>query len=241
MEEDAGGAMRRLSLSPLTAPRNNSQLPFTPVAASTERERSSDLLDLRNAYVNEKVAPELLDYQGDLVTRVEELIKHQETLLADAEQTPVGELVRLMRAQSLTRARYLLRAYLRTRLLKLERFCVSVLNDPAKLDQLSPAENQYAQDYFYEEGRGVKEAVLQHMPENFQSVLKQHSKLSLEKDIMPAPNLDAYVFVRVLADCGQVAMDAAGDETVELSEGDLLVTRYRGIRDLLRDKWLQLV
>lgn len=31
------------------------------------------------------------------------------------------------------------------------------------------------------------------------------------------------------------------DDTVELSEGDLLVTRYRGIRELLRDKWLQLV
>lgn len=56
----------------------------------------------------------------------------------------------------------------------------------------------------------MKEAVLQHFPENFQSVLKQHSIISTEKDIMPAPNLDAYVFVRVLADCGQVAMDPSG-------------------------------
>ena len=56
----------------------------------------------------------------------------------------------------------------------------------------------------------MKEAVLQHFPENFQSVLKQHSIVSTEKDIMPAPNLDAYVFVRVLADCGQVAMDPSG-------------------------------
>ena len=69
----------------------------------------------------------------------------QETLLAHEDQTPVGELVRLVRTQSLTRARYLLRAYLRTRLLKLERFCVSVLNDPDKPDELSPAERQYVQ------------------------------------------------------------------------------------------------
>lgn len=69
----------------------------------------------------------------------------QETLLADEDQTPVGELVRLVRTQSLTRARYLLRAYLRMRLLKLERFCVSVLNDPDKPDELSPAERQYVQ------------------------------------------------------------------------------------------------
>ena len=31
------------------------------------------------------------------------------------------------------------------------------------------------------------------------------------------------------------------DETVELNKGELLATRYRNIRDLLREKWLQLV
>ena len=73
-----------------------------------------------------------------------------------------------------------------------------------------PTKSLHMQDYFYEEGRGTKEAVLQHFPENFQSVLKQHSVMSAEKDIMPAPNLDAYVFVRMLADRGQVAMDPSG-------------------------------
>ncbi len=29
------------------------------------------------AYINEKVAPEMLEYQEDLVTRVEQQIKHQ--------------------------------------------------------------------------------------------------------------------------------------------------------------------
>ena len=69
----------------------------------------------------------------------------QEVLLADAEQTPVGELVRLVRGQSLTRARYLLRAYLRARLLKLERFCMSALDDEDTTARLSPTERQYAQ------------------------------------------------------------------------------------------------
>lgn len=75
----------------------------------------------------------------------------------------------------------------------------------------------------------MKEAVLQHFPENFQSVLKQHSIISTEKDIMPAPNLDAYVFVRVLADCGQVAMDPSGCVT---AFGALRVHAYRQERSV---------
>ena len=31
------------------------------------------------------------------------------------------------------------------------------------------------------------------------------------------------------------------EETVELNKGELLATRYRNIRELLREKWLQLV
>jgi hypothetical protein len=57
----------------------------------------------------------------------------------------VAELVRLVRGQSLGRARYLLRAYLRARLLKLERLVMSVLDDADALARLSDAERQYAQ------------------------------------------------------------------------------------------------
>ena len=125
MEENTGGALRRLSLSPLTSPRGTgSQLNAFLTPAGTVRERNSDLLDLKTvrlsaslatrlscrmckpgtasvktspssctihcclriastastevqAYVNEKVAPEVLEYQGDLVDRVVEQIRHQ--------------------------------------------------------------------------------------------------------------------------------------------------------------------
>lgn len=63
------------------------------------------------------------------------------------------------------------------------------------------------QDYFFQEGSGVKNAVLQHMPENYGSLLRQSNSSGEGRDMMPVPNLDAYVFVRVLADCGQVALD----------------------------------
>lgn len=39
----------------------------------------------------------------------------------------------------------------------------------------------------------------------------------------------------------QMSPDMSRDETVELKKGELLATRYRNIRELLREKWLQLV
>ncbi len=55
-----------------------------------------------------------------------------------------GSLVRAIWRLELARARHLLRAYLRTRLHKLERHVTAVLDDPAMQARLSPLELQYA-------------------------------------------------------------------------------------------------
>ncbi len=47
MADDADRDMRRLSLSPLAAPRDDSQPYFTPPAAENGPERNSDLQDLK--------------------------------------------------------------------------------------------------------------------------------------------------------------------------------------------------
>lgn len=48
LDDEDTGAMRRLSLSPLTAPQGpNSQLPFTPLGPGNAAERNSDLLELK--------------------------------------------------------------------------------------------------------------------------------------------------------------------------------------------------
>ena len=59
---------------------------------------------------------------------------------SDAE----GSLVRAIWRLELARAKHLLRAYLRTRLDKLERHVTAVLDDPAMQARLSPLELQYA-------------------------------------------------------------------------------------------------
>lgn len=69
----------------------------------------------------------------------------QEDTVANTDSTHAeGSLVRAIWRLELARAKHLLRAYLRTRLIKLERHVTAVLDDPAMQARLSPLELQYA-------------------------------------------------------------------------------------------------
>ncbi|EIE19067.1 GINS complex, Sld5 component [Coccomyxa subellipsoidea C-169] len=201
----------------------------------------SDLILMKKAYINEKAAPELLDYQTDLLARLQDQVQNQEDRVANTDSTHAeGSLVRAIWRLELARARHLLRAYLRTRLHKLERHVTAVLDDPAMQARLSPLELQYAKDYFVKTGLHLKDAVLSHLPEEFNSLVRQ-SNVSEGHDMLSAPNLDAHAFVRVLEDRGAVNLDPEGDDVVELNKDDLYIIRYQPIRYLLKDNWVELV
>ena len=69
----------------------------------------------------------------------------QEDTVANTDSTHAeGSLVRAIWRLELARAKHLLRAYLRTRLIKLERHVTAVLDNPAMQARLSPLELQYA-------------------------------------------------------------------------------------------------
>ncbi|KAK9904920.1 hypothetical protein WJX75_005594 [Coccomyxa subellipsoidea] len=201
----------------------------------------SDLILMKKAYINEKAAPELLEYQTDLLARLQDQVHNQEDTVANTDSTHAeGSLVRAIWRLELARAKHLLRAYLRTRLIKLERHVTAVLDNPAMQARLSPLELQYAKDYFVKTGLHLKDAVLAHMPEEFNSLVRQ-SNVSEGHDMLSAPNLEAHVFVRVLEDRGAVNLDPEGDDVVELNKDDLYIIRYEPIRDLLKDNWVELV
>ncbi|CAL8464662.1 g4197 [Coccomyxa elongata] len=201
----------------------------------------SDLVLMKKAYINEKAAPELLEYQSDLLARLQDQVHNQEDTVANTDSSDAeGSLVRAIWRLELARAKHLLRAYLRTRLHKLERHVTAVLDDPGMQAHLSPLELQYAKDYFIKTGLHLKDAVTAHLPEEFNSLVRQ-SNVSEGHDMLSAPDLDAHVFVRVLEDRGAINLDPEGDDVVELNKDDLYVIRYQPIRELLKDKWVELV
>lgn len=200
----------------------------------------SDATLLKQATINEKVAPELLDYDAPLVASIEAQIEHQEGVITDYRENPQMELPRLMYSYELKRVRYLLQSYHRTRLTKIEKFILHILEKEEVLNRLSDKEKAYAQDYFMLYGRHQKETILNLMPEGFKDIAKQ-SAGSVWGDMIPVPDQDKHVFCRVLADRGYVEMNNAGTETAAFSKDDLYVARYDPIHTLLKEGWVHLI
>jgi hypothetical protein len=75
-------------------------------------------------------------------------------------------------------------------------------------------------------GLHLKDAVLAHMPEEFNSLVRQ-SNVSEGHDMLSAPNLEAHVFVRVLEDRGAVNLDPEG--CVRRTELGFLGILYQGV------------
>mmetsp|Transcript_1880 Transcript_1880/g.5497 ORF Transcript_1880/g.5497 Transcript_1880/m.5497 type:complete len:229 (+) Transcript_1880:305-991(+) len=195
---------------------------------------------LKQAYINEKAAPELLQYAQELVDSTQKGITEQEALLDEWEGDREKDLAAGIIRFELQRVRYILRGYLRTRLRKLEQYVMALLDDPQALTRLSSQEAAYAREFFRLFGRHMKSALLDHLPENFTSMAKQ-SSASPDKDMVDRPDLEAHVFCRVLDDVGEVATDDNAETSVYFRKGDQYVVSYKWIRQLLADNSVILV
>ncbi|KAG7537182.1 GINS helical bundle-like domain superfamily [Arabidopsis suecica] len=79
---------------------------------------TSDVELLKRAWRNEKAAPEILQYEGALVDRAKEQIELVEETIEDYVENGIDPLVVSLYQMDLDRTQFLLRSYLRVRLLK---------------------------------------------------------------------------------------------------------------------------
>jgi len=185
---------------------------------------------LRQAWINESLSPEILEYQSELVDRVRSLISNQEEIVEAYEQDPAQALTRMIRFAELNRIKFCLRSYLRKRLLKIEAFAIHIfLNLTARL---SPEELEFAQGYIDAENKLFEDSVLQFMPRDYDSLIHQSEAMQSDvPDMIPEPDLDKAVFCHVTEDLGHL------EGGLELAEGDILAIRYALVKDfLLQDR-----
>ncbi len=233
--------------------------------------------------MNERLAPEILPYEADLISSLQSKLGGQE---ADAAALagrggPAGAsaaaaaggaapaLAALLTADA-ARARYLLAAYHRARLVKIERFAAHALDCADTAARLAPAEAAYARSYFLAAGRHLKAAAASRLPPDFVSLVRQSNQASEGRDMVPLPSLGGHVIARALEDRGAVAVGppeeggawggeggarggggaggggggggvGGGGEVIQLLKGDVYALRYGAVRDLLADAWVALV
>eukprot|EP00771_Trimastix_marina_P002129 gnl/Trimastix_PCT/3242.p1 GENE.gnl/Trimastix_PCT/3242~~gnl/Trimastix_PCT/3242.p1 ORF type:complete len:169 (+),score=52.48 gnl/Trimastix_PCT/3242:62-508(+) len=127
------------------------------------------------------------------------------------------------------RVNYVVRSYLRTRLHKIQRFVEVILGDEEARSRLSPAEERYALRYVDAIRSLRNRAVLEQINPEIHAIFAEDPA---EKDRLPAPNPDAYVFC--------VAKEPL-DIVQPIEEGKIFVTRYCLVRSALREDKVCLV
>ncbi|EDV26588.1 DNA replication complex GINS protein SLD5 [Trichoplax sp. H2] len=189
---------------------------------------SAELLDkLKEAWINERMAPELLNSQDELVECMIEQLDAMERNLKTGKRNP---LVNSMHGLEMERVRFLINSYIRCRLGKIEKYVIDVLQQHKARGQedlplLSRAELEYAREYADGMENHLKSTILKFLPTNLQNFD--------EAKELPKPNKDKYVFIRVNDQQDQVLID--DDETTDLNKGARHIVRYSFIASLLSE------
>ncbi|KAJ2855917.1 GINS complex subunit [Coemansia erecta] len=163
-------------------------------------EPEDDLLILQRMWINERNAPELLEYEGAAIENLMELVDFQRQKIAT--QTAVVANILQM---DVDRAKFLVRSYLRTRLDKIERHARHYLSEPKYRERLAQSELDYAKGFVELDNGHVRRSFLDQLPPHLRG-LEEVSAEGL--DMVTRPDVDEAVFCRVRATVGEFQFEA---------------------------------
>ena len=188
------------------------------------------LENIENAWLNEKYAPDILSYQGDMVELMLGQLVHMEENLLTID---TNDFRRITHRMELERIRFVVASYLRCRLQKLEDFTQHIIITerarPADKKRLSEAEIKFAEDYFESIEKHFQQLALRHIPPNQDDIKKRIIR----------PNLMSNVFLKVLKPCGVIV--TTNDEEVDLCENSQHMLPFQLISDLVIKGDVQLI
>jgi len=210
--------------------------------------RNPAYVELLAAWRSEVACPELLAWRGDLVDGLRAGADAQERLVDASvrEGADVDECLfsAPMYQTEIARVKYVLGAYVRCRLRKLESMAGWVANDDEARARLSDREAQHCDAYLALCAKHHRKALLDELPAPFADETPEGEgdavPEALAKACTRAPQLDGFVFVRARSDLGDVQIDPSG-ETAFFAKGDVHVLRYGPVRTFVHDGSLQLI
>ncbi|CDR41507.1 CYFA0S07e02982g1_1 [Cyberlindnera fabianii] len=193
-----------------------------------------DLAELTQAWISERMCPELLDYKEDLLERLLERIRQQvEFIEMNSIELQTAEKdikLHLMIVESeLDRVNFLIRSYLRTRLSKIDKYTVHIRTSEDVVKRLSAEETTYMENHFKALVQLYNSLFLSQMPEHLQALDDTGGGMSMIEE----PDMDSPVFVKMLDDV--VDTIYIGDEEIDLVGGGIYLIRYSAVRSHVLD------
>ncbi|KAI9844139.1 MAG: GINS complex subunit [Thelocarpon superellum] len=206
------------------------------VSVETIAQETRDLQELTRAWVGERAAPEILPYPEALLERTMERIRKQieRVEMQTGVMDPKTNFGVIILQTELERFKFLVRAYLRTRLEKIDRHALHILTTPALNARLAAGERQYAATHQQLLHHHYLASFLRDFPDQLRRLDDTAGGISM----MEAPDLESAVFCRVLRDMTPPGVLRRHDEDededdVGWKRGDVHVLRYSAIKELV--------
>lgn len=201
--------------------------------------RLQDYEQLQRAWVSERSSPELLPYEKEMLERVlrrlREKVEFIEYNSIELEKIKDVKLKLMIVESEVERINFLVRSYLRTRLLKIDKFTTFIHNTDDELKKLNPNEITYMERHFEILADLYNKLFLLKLPESLHSLDDNSGGLNMVTE----PNLDLPVFFKVKGDTNEVI--SIGQEQVELTKNSIYVMRYSSVQHLLKSNDIDLI
>ena len=204
-------------------------------------EGADDIERLKLALFNEKLAPALLPHNDDLVIRIKELPNEQSNMIAELEATaaPTSMLQRSLYEMELERVNYMLRSYMRTRLIKISRFSIYLDTSDETRAVLSENELDFLKRYL--------QMYRQHVDREIWDTAEGSSRLDerlrdikLTGPLVVQPELDSHVYCKALVDCEPFRIEET-DETIEMLQNEIRLLPFRLVERFVHEDKVMLV
>ncbi|KAF2822799.1 GINS complex, Sld5 component [Ophiobolus disseminans] len=202
------------------------------VAVDSVPRELRDLQELTRCWVAERVAPEILPWPSELMDRVLDRIRRQIELVEDqtGDMNPKTNFKLIIIQTELERFKFLVRSFLRARLNKIDQHPLHIqsLHD-ASLDMLQPllshSEYQYLTSHQSLLAAHYSTSFLGQFPASLQRLDDITGGISM----IDKPDEDKAVFVRVLRDIGDIAVEGT-DRRFNMKRGDVWVVRWSAVK-----------
>lgn len=204
-------------------------------------EGADDIERLKLALFNEKLAPALLPHNDDLVIRIKQLTNEQSNMIAELEATaePTSMLQRSLYEMELERVNYMLRSYMRTRLIKISRFSIYLDTSDETQAVLSKNELDFLKRYL--------QMYRQHVDREIWDTAEGSSRLderlrdiNLTGPLVVQPELDSHVYCKALVDCEPFRIEET-DETIEMLQNEIRLLPFRLVERFVHEDKVMLV
>lgn len=187
---------------------------------------SQEILELESWLRREKVSPEILMYQDQLISKIVANIEsRQEMLNSSVTETLEKQFENQVYQLDLDRIKFLVANYLRTRLFKIQNMAISIVYSGEE-GMLSSQECEFLTKFYLLKTNHFKKSFLLKIPEEYRKIEEEkYSKTPITK-----VNYKKHIIIKALQDVGICKIHDESEKTIEIFKNDIAILPYDSVK-----------